>query len=306
MFHILIIEDEPAILVGLEALLKADNYEVTVCKDGKEGFTKALEEVPDAILLDISLPSLNGIDICRMLRENEFRNPIIMLTSRSEPSDRIVGLEIGADDYITKPFDTREVLARIRAQLRKIQRQEADYVNTENKSSEEYQRKLLSIMFTDIQDYSKIMNKNELQAIKLLELHNKIMNECINKAGGKIIEVIGDALLVSFESVLIAVNCAVNIQRRFRENNKAKPNSEKIKIRIGIHLGDVIEFEGKLKGDVLNVAARIQQSAKADSVFISDSVYNAIKNKTSLKIKNLGKHSVKNIQDPIGLYQIIL
>lgn len=303
MSNILIIEDEPAIVIGLEALLRSDNYNVSICTDGKEGLQKALKEIPDAILLDISLPSINGLDVCRMLREKGFRNPIIMLTSRSDPSDKIVGLEIGADDYITKPFNTREVLARLRAQLRKVKRFEK--IITGKQTLEKYNRKLLSIMFTDIKDYSKIMNKDENLAIRLLELHNKILTGSIEKAGGKIIEIIGDAFLASFESVVEAVNCAVSIQKKLNDYNKTKPLSENIKVRIGIHLGDVIEYEGKLKGDVLNIASRIQQIAKAGSIFISGNVYSAIKNKISLNTKELGNYSLKNIQDPIEIFEII-
>ncbi len=303
MNHILIIEDDPAIVVGLEALLKSENYNVSDSADGKEGLTKALETNPDLILLDIILPSLNGLDVCRMLRENKFLNPVIMLTSHSDQVDKIVGLEVGADDYITKPFDNREVLARIRAQLRKSQRIE-DKVERESSTTEKYQRKLLSVMFTDIQDYSKIMNKNEQLALRILDDHNNIMIERIKNGKGRIIEMIGDAFLVSFNSAVEAVICAVNIQKKFKDYNKLKPNAEKIRIRIGIHLGDVVEFEGKLKGDVINIAARIQQCAKAGSVFFSESVNTAIKNKTSFSIKNLGKHSVKNIKEPLELFSI--
>jgi len=304
MNQILLIEDDPAIVIGLEALLKSENYNVADSADGKEGLTKALETIPDLILLDINLPSLSGFDVCRMLRENKFSNPIIMLTSHSDQIDKVVGLEIGADDYITKPFDNREVLARIRAQLRKSQRIEKSI--EKEITSDKYQRKLLSIMFTDIQDYSKIMNKNEQLALKILEDHNRMMIECIKNGKGRVIELIGDAFLVSFESAVEAVTCAIKIQKKFKETNKLKPNNEKIRVRIGIHLGDVIEFEGKLKGDVINIAARIQQNAKAGYVYISEAVYNAIKNKTVLNVKNLGKHSVKNIQEPLELYSINL
>ncbi len=85
----------------------------------KEGYDLALKENPDLILLDINLPSMDGIQVCRMLREQGYHNPIIMLTSRGEKIDKVVGLEVGADDYVTKPFDTRELLARIRTNLRR-------------------------------------------------------------------------------------------------------------------------------------------------------------------------------------------
>lgn len=305
MNHILIIEDDPAIAIGLEALLKSENYIVSNSLDGKEGLAKALNKMPDLILLDINLPSLNGFAVCRMLRENEFLNPIIMLTSNSDQVDKIVGLEIGADDYVTKPFDNRELLARIRVQLRNSTRIE-EIDDKETNTLHNYKRKLLSVMFTDIQNYSKIMNKNEQLALRILEDHNNMMIKCIKNGNGKIIEIIGDAFLVSFDSAVEAVVCAVNIQSCLKEYNKSKPTIEMIKVRIGIHLGDVVEFEGKLKGDVINIAARIQQCAKAGYVFFSESVHTAIKNKTPFSIKSLGKYSVKNIKDPLELYSIHL
>ena len=303
MNQILIIEDDPAIVIGLKALLKSENYDVTNSADGNEGLSEALRSKPDLILLDINLPSLNGFDICRMLRENKFFNPIIMLTSHSDQIDKVVGLEIGADDYITKPFENRELLARVRAQLRRYKKTD---ITSDNRVTpkEKYRRKLLSIMFTDIQDYSKVMNKNEDHELKILEIHNRMLTERIKNGKGKIIEITGDAFLVSFESALDAVNCAVEIQKLLKEYNKTKNNIDRIKIRIGIHLGDVTEFEGMLKGDVINIAARIQQKAKAGSVYISEAVYSAIKNKTSLKIKNTGKYYLKNIQEPMELFSI--
>jgi DNA-binding response OmpR family regulator len=114
MNHILIIEDEYPIAMGLEALLTSENYSVTVCTDGENGLNTALELLPDAILLDINLPLINGFDVCRKLRELNFINPILLITSKVELVDKILGLEIGADDYITKPFNSRELLCTVK------------------------------------------------------------------------------------------------------------------------------------------------------------------------------------------------
>ena len=117
--RILIIEDEPDIVRGLELNLKAEGYTVTSAATGPEGLQLALRETPDLVLLDIMLPGMSGLDVCRELRKNHFDQPIIMLTARSAEVDRVVGLEIGADDYVTKPFGIRELLARIRVRLRR-------------------------------------------------------------------------------------------------------------------------------------------------------------------------------------------
>ena len=117
--RILIIEDEPDLLRGLEMNLTAEGFEVSTASRGDTGVEKALRERPELILLDIMLPGMNGLDVCRELRRKGFDAPIIMLTAKAEEVDRVVGLEIGADDYVTKPFGIRELLARIRVRLRR-------------------------------------------------------------------------------------------------------------------------------------------------------------------------------------------
>jgi len=120
---ILIIEDEEDLVKGLKLNLADEGYEIDWASDGKEGLRKALEEAPDLIILDIMLPHMNGLDICRELRQKNISIPIIMLTAKGEEVDKVVGLEIGADDYITKPFSVRELLARIKAHLRREKRE---------------------------------------------------------------------------------------------------------------------------------------------------------------------------------------
>jgi DNA-binding response OmpR family regulator len=117
--RILIIEDEPDLVRALSLNLKAEGFGVMTASRGDTGVEQALREQPDLVLLDIMLPGMNGLDVCRELRRKGFEAPIIMLTAKAEELDRVVGLEIGADDYVTKPFGVRELLARIRVRLRR-------------------------------------------------------------------------------------------------------------------------------------------------------------------------------------------
>lgn len=119
MKRILIIEDDPAISMGLEAALHDEHFEVKTALDGARGFELGSTEPFDLIVLDLMLPSKSGEDICRELRAAGKTVPILMLTSKKEEIEKIVGLEIGADDYMTKPFSVRELLARVRAILRR-------------------------------------------------------------------------------------------------------------------------------------------------------------------------------------------
>ena len=121
--HVLIVEDEPALMTMLRYNLESEGYRVSEAVDGEEAILLVSEEPPDLILLDWMLPSLSGIEVCRRIRRNESSRdvPIVMLTARGEDSDRVRGLDSGADDYMTKPFSPRELMARVRAVLRRSQ-----------------------------------------------------------------------------------------------------------------------------------------------------------------------------------------
>jgi two-component system response regulator VicR len=116
---ILIVDDEPPIIDMLSYNLKQANYEVVIARDGEEAVTQARQEQPDLIILDLMLPRLDGLEVCRILRR-ERDVPIIMLTARDAEVDRVVGLELGADDYVVKPFSVRELMARVRNVLRRV------------------------------------------------------------------------------------------------------------------------------------------------------------------------------------------
>lgn len=122
--NILLVEDEKNLARFVELELKHENYNITIAHDGREGLELALEGEWDAILLDLMLPSLNGIEICRRIRQQEQQTPIIMLTARDSVIDRVSGLDHGADDYIVKPFAIEELLARLRSLLRRVENAE--------------------------------------------------------------------------------------------------------------------------------------------------------------------------------------
>ena len=126
MATILIVEDEPDMANGLRDNLEYEGYAVRIARDGEEALESAAEGTPDLILLDLMLPKRNGLDVCRELRRRGIHVPIIMLTAKGEETDKVVGLEIGADDYVTKPFSVRELMARVRVQMRRTASQDAD------------------------------------------------------------------------------------------------------------------------------------------------------------------------------------
>jgi len=119
MAKILIVEDEPGIAFGLESDLQTEGYEVGVIGDGAEAVLRARSEAFDLILLDVMLPNKDGFEVCRELRRGGLKTPIILLTAKTQEAEKVLGLDVGADDYVTKPFSPRELRARIRALLRR-------------------------------------------------------------------------------------------------------------------------------------------------------------------------------------------
>ena len=130
MKRILVIEDEPQMLLGLRDNLELEGFEVITASDGEDGLAKAASFSPDLVILDVMLPRKHGFDVCRELRARANATPIVMLTARSAETDKVLGLELGADDYVTKPFSITELLARVRAVLRRAgtQKPPADVV----------------------------------------------------------------------------------------------------------------------------------------------------------------------------------
>ncbi len=116
---VLVVDDEPSIVTLLRFNLEKAGYSVITADDGKTGLNMAMEENPDLIILDLMLPGMDGMDVCKTLRQEKINTPILMLTARDDEFDKVLGLELGADDYLTKPFSPREVIARVKAILRR-------------------------------------------------------------------------------------------------------------------------------------------------------------------------------------------
>lgn len=158
--RVLVVDDEENIVEILKSNLEREGYEVLEAFDGPTAVEIALEEEPDLILLDCMLPGMDGFDVCRAIR-NELPVPIIMLTAKSEEIDKVLGLELGADDYITKPFSMREVLARVKAQLRRMDLAEQHILT----SQEEQERShLLEVgdLVIDTEAYEARLNGEEI------------------------------------------------------------------------------------------------------------------------------------------------
>jgi len=167
-------------------------------------------------------------------------------------------------------------------------------------------RKLAAIMFTDIRDFSKKMGENELAAMDLLKVHDSMIRDVVEKYGGTIIKSLGDSFMVDFSSAVNAVKCAIEAQEKFWEYNKDKSSFERIEIRIGIHLGDVITVGNDIFGDGVNIAARIEAITEPTRICVSADIFNQVKNKMQIRAFSIGSIELKNIADPVEVFELLI
>lgn len=161
-------------------------------------------------------------------------------------------------------------------------------------------------MFTDMVGYTTLSQKNESLSLSLLEEQRRLVRPVLARFNGREVKTIGDAFLIEFSSALDAVKCAYEIQKKAREFNISAPEVQRIGLRIGIHLGDVVESQGDISGDAVNVASRIGPFAEKGGVSLSRQVYDQVQNKFELPLTSLGTKSLKNIETPVEVYKITL
>jgi TolB-like protein/class 3 adenylate cyclase/Tfp pilus assembly protein PilF len=172
-------------------------------------------------------------------------------------------------------------------------------------ADEGFKRKLTAILSADVEGYSRLMDDNEEATVGTLKTYRNAMADLIQQFRGRVVDTTGDNLLAEFTSVVDAVNCAVEIQRDLAERNAKLPYNRKMEFRIGVNLGDVIEEEGRIYGDGVNIAARMEAMAEAGGICISGRAHDQVANKLGLEYENLGEHQVKNITTPIQVFRVL-
>jgi len=207
MQRVLVVEDEPTIATGLQDDLEQESYTVEVVSDGAVAIKRILEGKFDLILLDVMLPGADGFTVCREVRMKGVRTPIIMLTAKGQEVDKIVGLELGADDYITKPFSPRELVARIKAVLRRT--------NTEQKSGGNYHFGDITVDF----DRFEVLRKGK--KIDLTAMEFKLLHTFLEHRGqvltidGLLREIWGEDVFLTDRVIYTHIN---NLRNKIEED----------------------------------------------------------------------------------------
>jgi len=164
-------------------------------------------------------------------------------------------------------------------------------------------RKIAAIFAADVAGYSKLVAEDEEETLRRLASYRAVMDDFIARAGGRIFNTAGDAVLAEFPSAVEAVRCAIDIQESLRTRNMAYPASRQMSFRIGITIGDVVERNGDLLGDGVNIAARLEGIAPVGGICISRTVYEQVANKLSVQFADIGEQQVKNIPNPVHAYK---
>jgi pentatricopeptide repeat protein len=170
----------------------------------------------------------------------------------------------------------------------------------------ERERRLAAIMFTDLVSYTALGQRNESLSLALVEEQRKLIRPILARHNGVEIKTMGDAFLVEFPNALDAVNCAYDIQRATREFNIPLSPEKRIHLRVGLHLGDVVEFEGDISGDAVNVASRIEPLAEDGGVCLTRQVYDHVSNKFELPLTSLGPKALKNVTEPVEVFKVVM
>src|SRR5215469_4042833 len=264
--------------------------------DGGAALRRLLEhEAPALVLLDVHLPGEDGFALVRWLREKSSRVGIIMVTSAADMVDRVVGLETGADDYITKPFEPCELLARVKSVLR---RGAAEHETASV-------RRIAAILAADVAGYSRLIGDDEEGTLaRLRALRRELIDPEFGAHRGRIVHVTGDGLLIEFASAVDAIRCAVAVQRSMAA--AGDPPERRIEFRVGLHVGDVLAEGDDILGDSVNVAARLEGIAEPGGICLSAAAYEQIGGKIEIAVPDMGEQDLKNIARPLRTYRVVL
>src|SRR5467141_239928 len=161
-------------------------------------------------------------------------------------------------------------------------------------------------MFTEMVGYAALGQKNESLSLALVEEQRRLIRPILNRHNGREVKTIGDGFLVEFSSAMDAVSCAYDIQRTTREFNISAPAEQKLHLRIGVHLGDVVESQGDISGDAVNIASRIEPFSEDGGVCLTRQVYDHVQNKFELSLKSVGNKLLKNVALPVEVFRMVM
>ena len=302
---------------GLGSKTLADRFVPGADKDGLESFARFQREASTAEMAARLMDLTNNIDVTNLL--SKISTPTLVIHRQDDevvpvhfgrqlaasiPNAQLVLLE--GIDHVPWLGNFEEILRPVSEFLGVAAVGVIEKPSDKFSKEEGFKRKLAAILSADVEGYSRLMGQNEEQTIRTLTSYRTAISDLVQQYRGRVVDTPGDNILAEFGSVVDAVNSAVKIQNELAECNAELPIEQKMQFRIGVNLGDVVEEEGRIYGDGVNIAARVESMAEAGGICISDRAYDQVENKIALNYEYLGEHQVKNIRRPIGIYKIIL
>jgi class 3 adenylate cyclase len=292
--YIVVVEDDATQRDLLTGYLSRHGYHVSGIGGGTALRQLMNLEQPALVMLDVGLPGEDGFALARWLREHNRELGIIMVTAAADTVDRVVGLETGADDYIAKPFEPRELLARVKSVLRREARHHAKTTR----------RRLAAIMVGDVAGYSRLVGRDEEGTLdRLRTLRRDRIDPELHSHGGRLVKTTGDGILVEFSSVVDAVRCAIALQRALAIS---ETTTQRIQYRFGINVGDIVADGDDILGDSVNIAARLEALAEPGGICVAAAAYDQVCGKIDAEFADMGEHQLRNIARPVRAYRVLL
>ena len=324
MIRAILIDDEVHCIDTLSILLADYCPEVTImdkCGSAKKGLEAIGKLNPDLVFLDIEMPVMNGFELLEQFKQIPFA--VVFTTSYDQYA--IKAIRFSALDYLLKPIDPKELIAAVHKvhahkapptteQFRMLMEQ----IHIENKETGfdkiaalldknfhqpkqsialAHRRRLAAILFTDIVGYTAMMQQDEAQAVVTIKRHFTVIKEMVAIHSGEVQNDYGDGSLCIFASATEAIQCAIETQKRLQ-------TEPVVPVRIGLHIGEIFFEDGKILGDGVNVASRIQSLGVGNTVLFSAEIHDKIKNNSNFKSVSLGQYEFKNVEKPIEVFAL--
>ncbi|HMN72768.1 MAG TPA: response regulator [Rhodoblastus sp.] len=289
---IFVVDDDSDAREMVGDYLRMHGFDATLCDGGAELREALRHATPELVVLDLNMPGEDGLSLIRFLKQT-CGCPIIMLTATASTIDRVVGLELGADDYIAKPCELRELVARIRSILRRIKWSPA-------RNSE---RRLAAIVAFDLVDFTRFVHEDEAGTLAALD---RIFAEAVVPSlvqwHGVLFKMLGDGALVEFPSVVDAMEWAVEFQKIMADREEASPARGGMKFRVGVAVGDVIVSQLDRLGEGVALAARAQEIARPAGIAVTEQAYQFLRGRTAIELEDAGVRQLKNIATPMRIW----
>ena len=271
--------------------LRMHGFDATLCDGGVELREALRQATPDLVVLDLNMPGEDGLSLIRFLKQT-CGCPIIMLTATASTIDRVVGLELGADDYIAKPCELRELVARIRSILRRIKWSPA-------RNSE---RRLAAIVAFDLVDFTRFVHDDEASTLAALDrIFAEVVVPTLVQWHGVLFKMLGDGALVEFPSVVDAMEWAVEFQTIMASRDEAVARGG-MKFLVGVAVGDVIVSQLDRLGEGVALAARAQEIARPAGIAVTEQAYQFLRGRTAIALEDNGVRQLKNIATPMRIW----